>query len=166
MNQLDIFEADDSVSYMLPYMNDQYPMDPLVAQFLHSRPDWGTILEIQDWMVENIPQEKREVDHYFSDGTYTRSAKIAGGRFIIGKRHAKGHVTMLLYGDATIITEQGQERVKGPRIWIDEPGIKRAIYTHAESLFVTVHATSATNVEDAEKDLIVNENLQLTWEDK
>lgn len=158
MQQLQLLEEDSNVSYMLPYMNDPYPMTPEVAKFLQSRPSWDVVLDVERWMRTNLPPyEKGEPDHYFSDGTYTRCLTIPAGIFMIGKKHAKGHVTMLMSGDATIITEHGQERVRGPRVWVDDPGIKRAIYAHDDCVFVTVHATNKTSVEEIEKELIVPE---------
>lgn len=153
--------VEDTVNYMMPYMRDEYPMAPEVAQFLQSEPDWNTILHIQKWMVDNkMTDGLEEPLHFLSDGTYTRALPIKGGQFVVGKRHRKGHVTILVRGDATIITEQGQERVRGPRIWVDEPGVKRALYTHADCIFVTVHATNATTLEDIEADLIIPEPIE------
>ena len=158
MNQLALLSEDTNVSYMLPYMNDAFPMDPQVAQFLESKPDWDTVLHIEQWIKDNLPAyTEGEPDHYFADGTYTRCLKIKPGIFMVGKKHAKGHVTMLMKGDATIITAFGQERVQAPRVWVDEPGIKRCIYTHDHCVFVTVHATDKTDLAEIEKDLIIGE---------
>ncbi len=157
MNQLELL-PNHNVSYMLPYMNDEFPMHPMVAEFLESRPSWEQMMEVQQWMQDNMPApDEKIVDHYFSEGTYTRSLAIPGGTLAIGKRHAKGHITMLMRGDVTIITEQGQERVRGPRVWVDGPGVKRAVYTHADSLWVTVHATDKTELSEIEAELIVPE---------
>lgn len=161
MHQLQLLEEDDKVSYMIPYMNDAFPMAPVVAKFLQSRPTWDVILDVRDWMKENLPAHNEEaagLRHYFSDGTYTRECPIPGGQFIVGKKHKKGHVTMLMYGDATIITPDSQERVKGPRVWVDEAGIQRAIYTHSDCLFVTVHTTNSTDINDIENELIEGED--------
>lgn len=155
MNQLSLFE--DNVSYMLPYMKDAFPMNPEVAKFLASKPSWDDVLNIQYWMEDNMPPPEGKPDHYFSDGLYMRSAKVNGGDIAIGKRHAKGHVTILAYGDLTIITEHGMERVKGPKVWVDGPGVKRFVYAHADSLVTTIHGTSAQNLEDLEKELIIPE---------
>lgn len=160
MHQLQLLEEDSNVSYMIPYMKDEYPMDPMVAQFLESRPSWDTVLYVRDWMKENLPAHNEEaagLKHYFSDGTYTRECPIPGGMFIVGKKHKKGHVTMLMYGDATIITPDGQERVIGPRVWVDDAGVQRAIYTHSDCLFVTVHTTSSTDIAEIENELIEEE---------
>jgi hypothetical protein len=62
-----------------------------------------------------------------------------------------------MYGDATIITPDGQERVVGPRVWVDDAGVQRAIYTHGDCLFVTVHATDSTDISEIERELIEGE---------
>lgn len=155
MNQLNLFE--DNVSYMLPYMKDEFPMNPEVAKFLASKPTWPEIMEIQYWMEDNLPPPETEPDHYFSDGLYMRSLKVKGGDMAIGKRHSKGHVTILAYGDLTIITEHGIERVKGPKVWVDGPGVKRFVYAHADSLVTTIHGTQSQSLEELEKELTIPE---------
>ena len=81
------------MSYMLPYQNDQFPMHPLVAEFLESRPTWDIIMEVKEWMHANLPVHNEEaagLRHYFSDGTYTRECPIRGGQFIVGKNIRRG----------------------------------------------------------------------------
>ena len=160
MEQLQLLSNDDNVSFMLPYMKDEFPMSPEVAKFLQSYPTWDVIMDVKRWMEENLPVHNEKaagLRHYFSDGTYTRECPIPGGQFIVGKKHKKGHVTMLMYGDATIITPDSQERVKGPRVWVDDAGVQRAIYTHSDCLFVTVHSTTLTDINEIERELIEGE---------
>lgn len=143
-------------------------MDPVVAKFLASYPTWDDVMEVQHWMEDNLPkpnEKEWQLDKYFSDGIYVRSLPVPAGSFIIGKRHAKGHVTMLAVGDATIITEDGQDRIKAPHIWIDAPGVKRAIYTHADCVFVTMHGTHTTDPDELERELVVPEPERIKQED-
>lgn len=154
MNQLKLFEDDTNVNFMAQYANDQVPMDPMVARFLASNPSMDTVMYLQDWIAENMPEYTGPVaEHYFSDGLYARPLDIPAGILAIGHTHAKGHLTMLMKGDLTIISRNGTERVKAPRIWIDEPGIKRCVYAHADSTIVTVHGTHLTDLKELEAEL-------------
>lgn len=168
MNQLALpFPEDETtVNYMAQYAKDQVPMDPLVAQFLMSNPSMETIYELQDWIAKNMPAYDGPVaEHCFSDGIYSRSLDIPAGILAIGHTHAKGHLTMLVRGDLTIISRHGTERVKAPRIWADEPGIKRCVYAHADSTIVTVHGTHSTDLKELENELTVQENRPQLTED-
>lgn len=166
MNQLALFQEDTNVNYMAQYQNDQVPMDPLVAQFLMSNPDMDTIVEIQWWMMDNMPPGDTTPDNYFAEGIYARSLDIKAGTFAIGKRHANGHMTFLMKGDLTIISDAGVERVKAPRVWVDGPGVKRAVYAHADSTVVTTHATELTDMVELEKALVIPEFRPLPEEDE
>ena len=46
------------------------------------------------------------------------------------------------------------ERISAPYYGITKVGTKRAIYTHTECIFVTVHATDKLNIEDVEEEVI------------
>jgi hypothetical protein len=156
MHQLALLPEDESVNYMAQYQRDQVPMDPLVAQFLMSQPSMEVIEDMQEWMLENMPPGDTKPDNYFAEGLYARSLDIKAGMFAIGKRHTHGHLTFLMKGDLTIISDAGTERVKAPRVWVDGPGVKRAVYAHADSTVVTTHATTLTDMSELE--------LQLTSE--
>jgi hypothetical protein len=51
-------------------------------------------------------------------------------------------------GDISVLTENGIERIKAPYTGITKPGTKRLIYTHEDSIWITVHATDKETVED------------------
>lgn len=160
MNQLELSKEYDSIDYMVQYSKDQVPMDPLVARFLMSNPSMETIYELQEWIAENMPEYEGPVaEHCFSDGIYSRSLDIPAGILAIGHTHAKGHLTMLVKGDLTIISRNGTERVKAPRIWADDPGIKRCVYAHSDSTIVTVHGTHCTDLKELEQELTIPETL-------
>ena len=65
-----------------------------------------------------------------------------------GGIHKKGHISFVI-GDVSMLTEDGRERVKGPRIVVSEPGVKRVGYAHEDTTWTTVHANPA-ELRDAE----------------
>jgi len=165
MQQLALLPEDDNVNYILPYRNDQVPMDPMVARFLASDLTLNDIYIVQDWIAENMPNYTGPVaEHYFSDGLYARPLDIPAGILAIGHTHAKGHLTMLMKGDLTIVSRNGKERVKAPCIWVDEPGIKRMVYAHQDSTIVTVHGTNLTDLKELEEELTVDETTLRSME--
>ena len=54
----------------------------------------------------------------------------------------------------SILTEEGIQNIKAPYQGVTKPGTKRAIYTHEECIFITVHATDNTTIEDVEEEVI------------
>ena len=92
--------------------------------------------------------------HSFAAGQYIRESFNPAGLFIVTKIHNKTHPFFLMQGEMTIFSENGLERISAPYHGITQAGTKRAIYTHTECVFVTVHATDKLNIEDIEEEVI------------
>ena len=92
--------------------------------------------------------------HNFADGQYIREIFNPAGLFIVTKIHNKTHPFFLMQGEMSIFSQNGVERISAPYHGITEAGTKRAIYTHTECVFVTVHATDKLNIEDIEQEVI------------
>ena len=93
--------------------------------------------------------------HHFADGLYCRELFRPADRLIVGKKHKKAHIYIVVQGEVTI-TWAGKEpeRVVGPKVFACPAGTQRAVYAHTDALCLTVHPTEATEVADAEDDLI------------
>ena len=59
----------------------------------------------------------------------------------------------------SILTEDGEQQISAPFYSITKAGTKRLIYAHTDCVFITVHATDKTDIEEIEKD-IVTENYE------
>ena len=92
--------------------------------------------------------------HNFADGQYIREIFNPAGLFIVTKIHNRSHPFFLLKGEMSIFSQDGVERISAPYYGITKVGTKRAIYTHTECIFVTVHATDKLNIEDVEEEVI------------
>jgi quercetin dioxygenase-like cupin family protein len=95
--------------------------------------------------------------HYFSRGMYVRELRMPAGYTIVGKRHAREHIVIISEGRCLCITERGSEELRAPCSFISPAGEKRALYMLEDTTWVTIHRTEATNLEDAEADLILAE---------
>ena len=104
---------------------------------------------IQSFQVELAKYEQTELtlDHYFADGQYGRELRIPAQTFVVGKIHLHEHLVMLASGEATINTDKGMERIKGPKMWVSPAGAKRALFTHTECVFWTTHQ-NLSNTQD------------------
>jgi hypothetical protein len=88
--------------------------------------------------------------HTFADGCYIRELFMPKGMLFVTKIHKIKHPYFLLKGDCEILTEDGVKRIKGPFHGITPAGTKRVIFTHEDTIWVTVH-TNSDNGQDLAK---------------
>jgi len=97
---------------------------------------------------------KNPVKHTFAGGCYIREIYNPAHELIVTKIHKKEHPFFLMKGEMSILTEEGIQTIKAPYQGVTKPGTKRAIYTHEECVFTTVHATDSITIEDVEEEVI------------
>jgi hypothetical protein len=83
--------------------------------------------------------------------TYAREMFIPKDTLIIGKIHKHQHLNFILTGKVSVSTEFGQKEIEAPAIFISEVGLKRAVFAHEDTRWVTVHITKYTKEEDLNK---------------
>ena len=95
--------------------------------------------------------------HTFADGLYIREIFMPKGQIISTGIHKKEHTYFILKGKVSVLTENGIEQFKAPYNGITQPGTKRLIYIHQDTIWTTVHATDKNNVEDVMKEIIAED---------
>jgi hypothetical protein len=105
-------------------------------------------------MDKNELQEANPVKHTFAGGCYIREIQNPANHLIVTKIHKKEHPFFLMKGYMSILTEDGIEHIRAPYQGVTKPGTKRAIYTHEECTFITVHATENTSIEEVEEEVV------------
>lgn len=98
---------------------------------------------------ENCP-----LKHTFVDGAYVREIFMPKGMLIVSKIHKVTHPYFVLSGDVSVATDEGLVRIKAPFSGVTKAGTKRALYTHEDTVWVTVHVTKETNLRKIEKQII------------
>ena len=101
--------------------------------------------------------EINPLKHSFGDGCYIREIFMPRGQILVTKIHKKTHPYFVMSGDISIGSEKGVERVLAPHTGITEVGTKRIIYTHEDTVFITVHATKETDLKKIEKEVIASD---------
>lgn len=104
--------------------------------------------------ARELPQAELKTDHYFADGLYCRALWRPADTLIFGKCHRREHLYLVISGDVTIFRDGTRLRVKAPHIFVSAPGTERAVYSHEDSLCVTVHRTDERDLDRIEADLI------------
>ena len=112
-----------------------------------------TIVSIEGTTGE-VMHNANPVKHTFAGGCYIREIYNPAHELIVTKIHKKEHPFFLMKGEMSILTESGIEHIKAPYQGVTKPGTKRAIYTHEECIFITVHATDSNTIEDVEEEVV------------
>jgi hypothetical protein len=120
-----------------------------LEDFLHSCPD--------EAKIETDPL----IEHFFAPGVYVRQMKIPKDMVVVGKIHKTRHVSIISCGHVTVTTESGMEDIHGPHTFINEPGDKRAVYAHEDTIWTTVHPTCETDLAKIEREVIANDYMEL-----
>jgi hypothetical protein len=99
-------------------------------------------------------------ENFFADGVYGRKLVIPAGTLLVGKRQKHSNITVQLYGDIEVTTDDGPKRLVGQHVFVAPAGTERVGWTHAETAWVTCHATEETDMARIEADLTEPEPLE------
>ena len=105
--------------------------------------------------MSKLPQAECPVTHHFAPNCYIREIFIPKDTYLIGKIHATEHFNIVLAGNVTVITAEGAEHYSAPHTFVSTSGVQKLIYTHDDCVWQTVHVTDSTDIDEIEKELIV-----------
>jgi hypothetical protein len=97
------------------------------------------------------------LNHTFAGGCYVREISMPKGQLISTGIHKKEHPFFVLKGDVSVLTDTGLVRITAPYSGVTQPGTKRLIYIHEDTIWTTVHATDKETVEDVIPDIIAKD---------
>lgn len=100
--------------------------------------------------VSKLPQYEPKTRNFFHGGMYCREVWRDGGVLVIGKVHRKEHFYLIVTGRVRI----GREEFGAGALILSEPGTKRAVLSLEPTLCMTFHRTDSTTVEEAERELV------------
>jgi len=93
--------------------------------------------------------------HTFADGVYVRQIFIPKGTVLTGKIHRYAHPNFLLQGEVIVVTEGGgREHLRAPLALISPAGTKRVVVALEDTVWVTVHVTTETDLARIEAAII------------
>lgn len=88
------------------------------------------------------------VNHRFSGGIYAREITIPKGTLLTGRIHKFDHFDIMLSGDVTVSTDNGEvKRLTGLNIMEGKAGKKRAGFTHEDTHWITFHSAEERDPE-------------------
>lgn len=104
--------------------------------------------------MSKLPQVELPTDHFFANGMYARRLFLPAGTALVGKAHKHEHFFMLMYGDLSVASPEGTQRVSPGAIFCSGPGAKRAGFAHTDCMVVTVHRTESQDLDAIEAEII------------
>ena len=103
-----------------------------------------------------VYHDKFKYKHTFADSVYVRQMTIEKGEIILGAIHKHLHMCFLLKGHLTFANESGVKEYTAPCYIVSDPGVKRVLYAHEDSLWYNTHQniSNTENVDQLEKELV------------
>lgn len=103
-----------------------------------------------------LPQVDQPLNHYFANGLYWREIFNPKGCIITTKIHGEQNISIITKGRLGCITEDGEEILEAPAMFITKPGTKRVLYAQEDTIFNTVHPnpTNSRDIEELEARII------------
>ena len=123
---------------------------------LKSMADGDSIIAGTDEDPIVTDSEKVPIRSFFMDGVYVREMTMYQGTAVIGAIHKHLHMCFLLEGHLSVASSSGVRDYVAPCYIIAEPGEKRVLYAHKDSLWYNTHK-NPDNIEDVkllEKDIV------------
>ena len=142
-------------------MNITYSGMLATRSHVDSLPNVPTAEQIRRLEREMLRMEQLPIDthHHFAPGQYAREIVIPAGTLLTGKKHKTEHLNVVSKGEITVWTEDGMRRIKAPFTFVSKPGTKRVGLAHEETVWITIHATSETDLVKLEAELIEPEMI-------
>lgn len=103
--------------------------------------------------LATLPQAEIEPEHVFADGLYSRKLFIPKDHWITGKVHKQSDLNIVVFGAMKILTKNGFKEVQGGDQFAGSAGIKQMGYAYEDTLWITVHHTHLTDLDEIDKEL-------------
>lgn len=116
------------------------------------------IVRLENAMLD-LPEEvkvdlKDATLHHFAPGVYVRELRIPAGVCLTGKIHKHEIMNILVSGTIQVTTDNGIEELTGPMIFNSAAGSKKAGFTLTDVVWLNVHPTESTDLEEIEEEFI------------
>jgi hypothetical protein len=126
----------------------------MVAEKQSTELEAGMMRSVHD-EIARLPPTEAPVDCVFTPGIMTRKIFMAAGSRHLSKVHKTRHQFVILQG-AALVSHNGDRPVMmvAPYHGITEPGTWRELFIIMDSIWLTMHPTDKSTVEEVEADII------------
>lgn len=142
-------------------------MDSIIESKPEKSLETVTPLDILEAEIFKQPQVYCPLVHRFTPNLYTREIFMPAGTVVTSVKHLTRHPFVISQGDVSV-WQDGQEiaRYQAPYTGITEPGTRRLLVTHADTIWTTFHVTEKTDPDEIIQEITDTEpNPLLSEED-
>jgi len=111
---------------------------------------------IEAEMKKQLQLELRH-ENYFSLGVYARALYIPKDTILVGKIHKYPQLNFLMQGTMQVLVGEEVKQITSPFIVNSPAGTKRIAQALTDCLWVTVHGTNLTDVDEIESHFIAQD---------
>lgn len=108
----------------------------------------------------------RHTQHHFAPGVYVRELFIPAGTVLTGKIHRCELMNILVSGTIRVTTDDGVKELTGPQIFNSQAETKKAGFAVTDTIWLNVHPTNLTDLEEIEEVFIAPSFAALEQEKK
>jgi quercetin dioxygenase-like cupin family protein len=112
------------------------------------------LLNLQDNLLKE-DQIDLPLVHDFTPGIYVRTIFMPKGTFVIGKTHKTEHFNIVHSGRANVMIDGEYKEISAPDMFVSKEGVKKVLWILEDMVWSTIHATTETNLDILEKELIL-----------
>jgi hypothetical protein len=122
-----------------------------------------TPLDVLEAKLAELSQIECPVTHRFTPNLYIREIFMPAGTLVTSAKHLTCHPFVVSKGDVSVY-EEGREvgRYQAPYTGITQPGTRRLLYNHEDTIWTTFHVTDKTNPDEIGDEIIETKNPLLT----
>jgi hypothetical protein len=109
--------------------------------------------------LQALPQVEIVPEMFYGHKSVARVVRIPAGTTLTGHIHKYPQINIAV-GDISVTTDTGVQRLTGFNIVESPAGTKRAGHAHADTIWVTIHGSTATDVETLEAEMIAHSEAE------
>lgn len=103
------------------------------------------LINVAEWRLRQLaarsfPSREPPLEHRFTPGLYSRTIAMPAGDIIVSELHLTEHQYAITQGSLTVYTEaEGFVTLAAPYVGITQPGTRRLLILHENTLWTTFH---------------------------
>lgn len=120
------------------------------------------VIALQRAMME-MPQVEVASAFAHGGGIAAKAVLLKAGTQAVGGMHRFENMNIITKGDITVATDDGLIRytvTDAPILVLSPPGTKRAVTVHADTYWISLHATDKETTEEVEAEFIVADEAE------
>jgi hypothetical protein len=112
-----------------------------------------TAIDEAEALLLKEPKVEIPTFHHFSEGFYTREARMPRGTFVIGHRHKHAISNVLVKGKLLVVVGNDVKELSAPAAFVSEPGTRKAALVLEDVVWLNVHPNEGgeTSIEKLEE---------------